>query len=238
MPIYMSPLNDESRLAFLKQAAKTGSQDLQAGNKYITEETHNKIVEFIPGFEKQINEINDSKSNRSKEFSESSEAFEHLQTCMRDMWEAARRKVNRLNLPAQMLTYYELPLDGKSPYPNTRAEWYVLAKKMTEGAENAVKNGYPPVLEPGAEELKEALVKAEKERGDVSEADREYDEAQEALEDSRIKAEELINDVMAELRFYLRKMDDSSQRRIMRSYGATFRFMKDEPEDEITEDDL
>ena len=42
----------------------------------------------------------------------------------------------------------------------------------------------------------------------------------------------MISDVMAELRFNLRKKDGSSQRRIMRTYGANFHYLKGEPVDE------
>jgi hypothetical protein len=38
-------------------------------------------------------------------------------------------------------------------------------------------------------------------------------------------------DVMAELRFNLRKKDPPSQRRIMRTYGAHFRYLEGEPMD-------
>jgi hypothetical protein len=62
--------------------------------------------------------------------------------------------------------------------------------------------------------------------------DREYDQAQEEIAGLRFKADELISDVMAELRFNLRKKDGSSQRRIMRTYGANFHYLKGEPVDE------
>jgi len=37
---------------------------------------------------------------------------------------------------------------------------------------------------------------------------------------------------MDELRYFLRKEDAPSQRRIMRSYGATYRYLPGEPVDE------
>ena len=37
----------------------------------------------------------------------------------------------------------------------------------------------------------------------------------------RPRADELIGDVMADLRSSLRRLDDPTQRRIMRTYGAT-----------------
>ena len=238
MPIYQAPTNDESRHAFLSRAAKTGLQDMKAGNVYLTEETHNDVVEFADQFGKKLKAISHFKSTRSSEYLDSSRAFDYMKTCMKDTWEVARRKVNRLNLPAQMLTYYELPLDGKSPNPTTYEQWYTLAAKMVEGAEKAEKAGYPPVMDPPPAELKEAWQKALKERDELAEVDRDYDQAQEGVEEMRARADELISDVMNELRFFLRKMDDPSQRRIMRTYGATFKYLRGEPEDETPEAEM
>jgi len=68
-------------------------------------------------------------------------------------------------------------------------------------------------------------------KNDVAVADRDYDIAQEVVASSRTVAEDFIQEVMDELRFALRKKDASSQRRIMRSYGATYTFVEGEPED-------
>jgi hypothetical protein len=47
----------------------------------------------------------------------------------------------------------------------------------------------------------------------------------------RAQADELIADIMAELRLTLRKLDQLSQRRIQRSYGARFKYLQGEPVD-------
>ncbi len=57
------------------------------------------------------------------------------------------------------------------------------------------------------------------------------DDAQQGISDMRGKADELIGDIMAELRLTLRKMDSSSQRRIMRSYGTKFKYLQGESVD-------
>ena len=238
MPIYQAPTNDESRHACLVRAAKTGLEDMKAGNFYLTEDTRNHIVEFVDEFGKKLYAISHLKSTRSTEYLDSSRAFDYMKTCMKDTWEAARRKVNRLDLPVQMLSYYGLPLDGKSPNPTTYEQWYTIAAKMVEGAEKAEEAGYPPVTEPTPAELKDAWQKASKEREELAKVDRDYDQAQEGIEEMRARADELISDVMNELRFFLRKMDEPSQRRIMRTYGANFKYLRGEPEDETPEAEM
>ncbi len=230
------PRNDPARHGFLRRVEETGSYDESAGQLCIKKETLNNVREFNPVFEKPLTSLSSSESKRSKEYKESSEAFDYMAMCMQDTWESARRKARRLGLPAQMLTYYQLPMDGKSPYPTRYEAWYVLCHKMIEGAEEAVKAGYPPVTEPTVEELKEAYEKARKERKDVAIYDSQLDEAQEELEELRDQADELISDVMAELRFFLRKTDDASRNRIMKRYGVEFKYLRGEPEDETPEE--
>ncbi len=45
----------------------------------------------------------------------------------------------------------------------------------------------------------------------------------------REQADDLIDDIAAELRFNLRKKDPASRRRIMRTYGVKYRYLKGEP---------
>jgi len=54
----------------------------------------------------------------------------------------------------------------------------------------------------------------------------------------RARADELISDVIDDLRNFLRKKDEPSQRRIMRSYGFTFKYPRGEPEDEMWEEEV
>lgn len=237
MPTLRFPSSDLARLEFVKHAEATARTDFDAGYFYLSRETFDNLTEFAPVYEARMNKINALFSRRSKEIEESSEAFDKMKTCMRDMWEVLRRRVNRMNQPAQVLTFYELPLDGITPKPTTYDEWYSLAAKMVDGDAKAVEAGYPPMNNPSAQELKEDLEEARKERDDISGADRAYDKAQEGVEELRAKADELISDVIDDLRYFLRKMDDASQRRIMRSYGVVFRYLKGEPEDEMPEEE-
>ncbi|MFW6103937.1 MAG: hypothetical protein ACOC59_02605 [Bacteroidota bacterium] len=238
MPILQLPTNDMARLEFIKHAVTTAGNDFDTGSYYISRETYDGLTKFVPVFEERIYSINALLGRRSREVQESSEAFGKMEACMRDMWEVLRRRVNRLGQPAQVLAYYELPLDGLTPRPTTYDEWYAMAAKMVGGDAKAVQDGYPAMQNPSAQELNEALEKARAERADISVADRKYDRAQEGVEELRAKADELISDVMADLRYFLRKMDKASQRRIMRSYGVVFKYLKGEPEEEMPEEEV
>jgi hypothetical protein len=179
-----------------------------------------------------VTEINQKLSVRSKELEESNTALRVLTTYIHDGFEGTRRMVSRLNLPAQVLNLYGLPLDGTNPNPTTSAEWLTIGQTFIKGARDAVQKGYPAIACPSADEIETVLNSAIKEHAEAVAADRNYDMTQAELAVQRGQANELINDVVAELRLTLRKLDPAAQRRIMRSYGARFQYLSDEPVDD------
>ncbi len=232
MPKWIEPGNDDARVTFLQRTLTTAGQDLAAGNHYVTESTVNEIKDFLPGFEEKNQAVSQKLSARSKETREGTAALNKLEVYVRDMWEGIKRRVYRLEQPAEVLTFYQLPLSGILPKPTTREDWLTIAENIIKGDAKAVSTGYPEVQNPNADELDQQLQATKTELDEVASADREYDIEQEGLAELRSKANELIKEVMDELRFNLRKKDDSGQRRIMRSYGATYRYLQGEPEGE------
>ena len=237
MPEYMRPRNDNARLEFLKHAAHTARQDHKLGNHYMSDTLVEAIDAFIPLFEKRLNPVSSYLSRRSKEVRESRESLSTLKIYVRDMWNVLKRRVKRLKQPVSVLNFYGLPQNGHAPNPTSKDIWFVLADNLIKGDELAVKAGYPPMSNPSAAELKEILEQAWREMRDVAPADREYDDIQAELEASRPRADELIKEVMAELRFHLRHFDRPSQRRIMRTYGVVFRYRKGEAGEDREEED-
>jgi hypothetical protein len=221
-----------NRLAFLKQAATTGAQDTAAGKSYISQETLDALNALAPGFEAAHNDVSARLSARSEEVRQSNEALDTLQTYVRDLWEVLRRRLIRLNQPAAVLQFYGLGLDGVNPTPTNQAQWLATAAEVVAGDAEAVAAGYPAMTNPSAAELQAVLTAAQQEADEVAPADRAHDEAQEAVADLRPQADELIQDVVDELRFNLRKRDAPSQRRIMRTYGASFSYLPGEPADQ------
>lgn len=232
MPIYVAPGNDNARLAFLKTAAVTAAQDISAGNLYVTQATVDAMVAFLPQFEANVNTVTQKLSGRAKEVREKNEAADQVAGCVRDMWEVVKRRVGRLNQPAEVLTYYQLPLSGETPKLYTPDEWIVMGQQLVVGDAQAVAAGYPAMVNPSAAELDALVQSAQTEKEDVAIADREYGQAQEALAALRVQADELIDEVMAQLRYVLRRLEAPSQRRIMRTYGAEFAYLEGEPPDE------
>ena len=128
MPYYVEPRNDNARLSFLKRTVITAAQDIVEGNNFVSQDTVDEINSFVPEFEPKVNNLAKLLSDRSKEAREGTESVEILKLYERDFWEGVKRRTNRLDHPAEVLTLYQLPMDGIIPKPTTRGEWLVLAK--------------------------------------------------------------------------------------------------------------
>lgn len=207
MPRLKANYNDNGRLTLLQKTLETAKSDQAAGNAWLSEELTEEIKNFLPGWEEKNQALSEFKSKKEKEIREKNLSVEFLDIVMRDFWAVLKRRVNRRNEPAEVLTFYQLPLSGALPNVRREEEIFAYASKMIEGDSKAVKAGYKPMQNPDAKELSEALQNARKEMSEVVPADRAYDEAQEAIEALRPEADKLIKDVIAELRFNLRKKD-------------------------------
>jgi len=231
MPSYRAPGSDSRRSVFLVRARTTGAQDREAGRNYISQATLDWLIDLSTRFETAHNVVPEKLGERVREVEERNIALNLLKTYLRDLWEVLRRRVRRLNQPAGVLGHYQLLTGGISPNPSTSDEWLALAGRVIEGDAQAVAAGYEPAVCPSAAQVQVVLEAAIKQVDDVAPADHAYDEAQAAVETLRPEADELIQEVMDELRFNLRKLDAPSQRRIMRLYGARFRYLPGEPAD-------
>ncbi len=228
MPAYDPPRTDIDRLAFLKRAVATGEEDTSAGNTYVTVDTLSRSKHFVEEFAPVVSAVSEKSSERSKEVREKSEATKLVEVFLRDIWEVLKRRANREDQPAEVLTYYLLSLDGTVPKPSGREALMTMAEQVVQGDAAAVAAGFPAMINPSAAELKARIDNARTEADDVAGADRAYDKAQEAAAELREQADDLIDDIAAELRFNLRKKDPASRRRIMRTYGVKYRYLKGE----------
>jgi hypothetical protein len=231
MPIYDAPRSDADRLLFLKTALDMGRKDEDAGLNYVSKETLDSAEAFIVRFEPAYLNLNAMLAQRIKETSEKTSALTELQTWVRDFWEVGKRRVYRLKLPTAVLAYYGLAQDGNVPKSAGEASWLDFAAQIVQGDADAVAAGYPAMINPSADEVADWLATAQAEAGQVGGTDRRYDQAQEDIAALRPEADTLIQDIVEQLRFSLRKKDEPSQRRIMRSYGARFTYASGETPD-------
>ena len=231
MPSYKAPTSDQHRLSALENARDTGTADIAAGRKSITRETLDALIAFVPIFRPLFEALTRALSGRMKEVREREEARTILDTCVRDFWEVLKRRAYRLKHPAEILALFGLGSDGTVPVISTFDDLLRFADKILKGEADATAAGYPAMSNPTAAEVAAVLATARTQAADVPAAERAYTDAQTAIAARRPAADELIEDVMADLRSSLRRYDPPTQRRIMRTYGATFETLPGEPEE-------
>ena len=231
MPTLRIPHSDVGRLTFLRMAAQTAVMDQANGIIYITPDTLHELNDFLNIFDLAFLKVSAAVGERSREVEESEVAMVSLKQVLDDFWEVLRRRVRRHNEPVGVLRFYGLDVDGQPPQFETHEEWLELAEQVIAGDASAVEVGYASAVCPSVAELQAALDSAKKELSDVTPAERELDRAEAAVLSLRQQADDLILDIIEELHFHTRKEDPASQRHIMRTYGASYRYQPGEVRD-------
>lgn len=231
MPYLINPQTDSERLTFLRTAVQSTALDYANQIEYISLDTFHALQDFLPLFDEAFLDVAATFGNLDREEMERDEALEILRLYLDDLWEVVRRRVYRNDEPMGVLRFYYLEPDGTEPEPETIEEWFDLAEKVIAGDAEAVEAGYETAVCPSAAELQKVLADARREASEVAPADEAHDRAQAAIDAMRAQADELVEDVLEELSFHLRKEEPASQRRIMRGYGVKFGYFPGEPRD-------
>lgn len=159
----------------------------------------------MPPMLEKLNIISQKLSGREKESREKNEAADKVAGCVRDLWGEVKRRVRRLKQPAEVLTFYQLPLSSETPRLYTLDELIVMGQRLVVDDTRAVTAGYPAMVNPSAADLNALVQSAQTEKEGVAIADREYDQAYEALAALLVQTDEMIGEVMAPLRYALRR---------------------------------
>jgi lysyl-tRNA synthetase class I len=80
-----------------------------------------------------VSGVSEKLGARAKEIHERAAAVEQVKIYTRDLWEVLKRRVHRLDQPAEVLQFYQLPLSGEVPNPTTQEEWLALAAQVSGG---------------------------------------------------------------------------------------------------------
>jgi len=233
MPYLEYPKSDLKRNDFLNQCSNTTEKDKELGVIYLPELVVSELLRLKPEFNLLFEKLKTSLSDKEKEVREKNQSVDILHVYVRDFWVVAKRRAIRLDQPAEVFTKLGLPLSGDIPNLNNEKEILAAATHIVKGDASLVANSYPAMENPSAAEVEGKLLVAQKERDDIAPADRSYNIFQKEVSSMRIPVDILIKDIADHLQFALRKETESNQRRIMRTYGFEYRYLKGEPEAEV-----
>lgn len=170
-----------------------------------------------------ILQVNSEKENRGREIAERNEAVTKCDKYNRHFFSALKNRVDREELPLSVLSLYGLPTSGIIPNDNSTTGIIEVARSLISADAEAVAKGYEPMSNPSAAQVEAVLIEAEKEIADSVDSDSRVNTKEAELAEVRQKADAVIDEILAELRFNLRRESESDQRRIMRTYGVKFR---------------
>jgi hypothetical protein len=215
----------------MSKAIQTAALDSANGSAYLDAALVQDLTDHYTAYNAAYEQTQSALGSRIGETAESSEALDKLKMYISHFWTSIYNRAQRLGLSAGVLNYYQLTSGGTRPTPSGRDEWLQLAEQVIGGDTQAAAAGFAPVAEPSAAELQAVLTSAVAEANDVVAADRAYAAAQASLAGFRPRADELIEEVRDVILFATRQMAASTQRRILRTYGARYRYLPGEPLD-------
>ena len=222
MSRYQKPRGDQGRMTILERMRTKALQDEGEGITHLQPNRVAQITALLPQLTTAVSTFYAHDSARMKAVAAANTALEMLSQKSRAIWRAVKERTRSGGLPLAVRLYYGLPANGKQPAARGMNEWLTLAENIVQGEAQAVAAGYPALLEPTVADLQIALTAARTAVSQREAAKSAYETAANTLSDLRLTADELIADVMSDLRYVLRKETAAHRRDIMRSYGARF----------------
>lgn len=224
MPIVSKVQNDKARVGILTTSNSCYTQNITNGGAvYISDISANAAAALVPSYRDMMLQVNSEKENRGREITERNVAVKNCDIYNRHFFSALKNRVIREELPLSVLSLYGLPTSGIIPNPSTPADIIEISKSLVAADAEAVLKGYEAMSNPSAAQLEAVLIEAEKEIADAVDSDSKVNSKEAELAEIRDKADALIDEILAELRFNLRRESESDQRRIMRTYGVKFK---------------
>jgi hypothetical protein len=219
---YLKPRSDQTRITTLEQIHIKATEDQDRDRPYLQPATVAQVSTLLPSLAAAYQAWQSQASAQMNGGRQATAAIKVVSRKIRVIWRVVKERTQSGELPTAVRLYYGLPANGRNPAVCNMNEWLTLADIMVQGEAQAVAVGYPPLLEPSIASLQTALATARTAVSQREAAKSAHQTAAKSLRNLRAMADELIADVMSDLRYALRKETAAHRRDIMRSYGARF----------------
>ncbi len=234
---YQSPQSDARRSHTLEQIIAVDAQNKAAGHIFVRDEVILAATAALAQFSPAMDALSEKLSMRMQLIEDKDAAIQNMEWHTRDGWEGLKRRVRRLALKKSVLVYYGLPESGELPTGQKQSDLMGYTREVIAGDDEAFAGGFERLREPNQAEIQAAYTAANDLYMAVPAADLAYDLAQKAVADLRPLVDEVLADVVRDMRYNLSiaKMDKESERRIMRGYGFTFVTRNNSAEEAVEE---
>lgn len=230
MTTYRSPQNDSERLTLLRRAYNTGRNE--GSNAYLSQETLASVQALILSFVAAINAVNEAKAGQNTAVTQARNAADDLALQVQTARRMLRQNASHGKIPMSTFVHYGLPVEGRLPQPERRADWLVLAERLLAGDDQAQAAGSSALPDRAALAAAYDLFLAAEDA--VAQAKGALLTARDLLQGQRQLVTDQISALVRELRYKLANYSLTHQREIMRVYGV--RFSSDDKESEESEE--
>ena len=234
---YQSPYSDARRLQTLGQIVTVDAQNKLAGHIFVRDEVVLAATAVFAQFEPAMDVLSEKLSTRMQLVADKDAAIQMLEWHVRDAWVGLKRRIRRQGLTPSVIVHYGLAEGAELPVSGSQSELLRYGKEVIGGDDEAFAGGFERLREPNQAEIQAAYTAANALYMSVPAADLAYDLAQKAVADLRPSVDEVLADVVRDMRYNLSiaKMDKESERRIMRGYGFTFVTRNNSAEEAVEE---
>jgi hypothetical protein len=234
---YQSPKSDARRQQTLEQIIAVDTKNKQDGHQFVRDEVITAATAVYNQFAPAMDALSEKLSARMQLVAEKDTAVQLMEWHVRDAWAGLKRRVRRQGVKTAVLVYYGLPENGELPNSARQQDWLGYAQEVIAGDDEAAAAGFERLREPNQAEIQAAYTAANTLYLAVPSADLAYDMAQKEVADLRPEVDEVLADVVRDMRYNLSiaKMDKESERRIMRGYGFEFVTRTSTPEEAVDE---
>lgn len=229
MPTYVAPSKDESRRLQLNKAASRAQQDAAAGQAVLSPDRVTELTAVAQRFDTAMKAVLTAEEIYEAQQGALETAVKALKSQVQQAWKTVQANVSNGVWPDAVAVYYPIPGAKSGLYPHSSEEWVNAAQSLLDGDTLALARAYPGL--PTRSLLQAAYDSAKEVLDAFTEAREAQTAARQALGSQRDPANETIKLVVGDLRYVARQKSAADIRRLLRAYGAQFRYKQNEPVD-------
>jgi hypothetical protein len=232
MPYRRLPNTDSARFKALNQAYQKG-KELPPFKLAFSQSTFQKVISFLPTFEKMMSRQKEAFNNQIKRNSEFHEQMKKAKLYISHFIQVVNMAIQRGELPTSIREYYQLNQYGaKLPPLNTEDEVILLGNNMIEGEASRIREGLPPITNPTIAVVKVRYDNFIEAYNDKKNLQITTNKAFKDLADMRPQADEIILHVWNEVEESFKDLPDNLKREKAIEYGLVYVYRKNEKPDQ------
>jgi len=201
---------------------ESSQQDLDTGKTILEQGIIDQAIALNSEYQTVYNSWKVAYSLRRNAVAKHEERVSELNSANSDFYATLERRSRRLKEPPGVIDFYKAPVDRGRPRGTTQKRVLQLAQDILEGEPQAVAHNFPAMTNPSAEEIQKFLDKATETALTLTQADRNYQEAQQEIQAITVRVDIIAGDLYRAFQTATHELTGSARRRLMRRYGFTF----------------